>query len=72
MKGYINDFYTYDLTGIIHNDDRSDESDIGIYLELTWKKNDKEEVEVSAPVIDDEMTSKLLRPDTVCINIDDG
>ena len=39
---------------------------------LLGKKNDKEEVEVSAPVIDDEMTSKLLRPDTVCINIDDG
>ena len=60
------------MTGIIHNDDCSDESDIEIYLELTGEKNDKEEVEVSAPVTDDEMTSKLLRPDMVCININDG
>ena len=28
MKKFINDFYTHDVTGIIHNNDSSDENDI--------------------------------------------
>ena len=36
MKDFINDF-----TGIIHNDDSSDESEIEIELELGEKENDK-------------------------------
>ena len=67
MKGFINSFHTYDFTGIIHNDASSDESDIEIDLELTEKEGDKEEVETSAPVVDDEVTSKLLRENTACI-----
>ena len=70
MKDSINDFHTYDFTGIIRSDDSSDESDIEIDLELTEKEDDKEEVEASAPVVDDEVTSKLLRQDTACIVID--
>ena len=50
MKDFINDFYTYDFTRIIHNGDRSDESDAEIDLELY-----KEELEASAPVIDHEV-----------------
>ena len=34
-KNFINDFYTYDFTGIIRNDDSSDEIDIKIDLKLT-------------------------------------
>ena len=58
MKYFSNDFYTYDFTTIIHNNDSSDESDIEIDLELTEKEDDKE-VEASAPVVDDEVTLKL-------------
>ena len=69
MKYFSNDFYTYDFTTIIHNNDSSDESDIEIDLELTEKEDDKE-VEASAPVVDDEVTLKLLRQDTLCNDID--
>ena len=37
MKDFISDFYTYDFTGVIQNNDSSDESDIEIDLELTGK-----------------------------------
>ena len=60
MKNFIIDFYTYDFTGIIHNDNSSEESDIEIDLELTKKEDDQEEVEATAPVVDKEVTSKLL------------
>ena len=60
MKNFIIDFYKYDFTGIIHNDDSSEESDIEIDLELTKKEDDQEEVEATAPVVDKEVTSKLL------------
>ena len=39
-KDFINDFYTYDFTGIIDNNDSSDESDTEI--DLTYLKNDKD------------------------------
>ena len=54
------------------NDDSSDESDIEIDLEVTEKEDDKEEVEASASIFDDEMTSTLLRQDTTCIAIGDN
>ena len=57
---FINDFYTYDFAGIIHNDSSSDEGDFEIDLELTGKEDDKEEIEASAPVVGDEVTLKLL------------
>ena len=38
MKDFINDSYTYDFTGIIHNDSSSGESDIEVDLELNWKR----------------------------------
>ena len=41
MKDFINDFYTYDFTGIIHNNESSDESDTEINLELTEKEDEK-------------------------------
>ena len=33
MKDFIDNFYTYDFTGILHNDKSSDDSDIEIDLE---------------------------------------
>ena len=71
MKDFINDFYACNLNGIILNDDSLDENDIEIDLELTEKEDDKKEVGALAPVVDDEVTSKLLRQGTACIVIDD-
>ena len=56
MKVFINIFYAYVFTGIIHNDNSPDESDIEMDLELTEKEDDKEEVQASAHVNDDKMT----------------
>ena len=70
MKDFIDDFYVCNLNGIILNDDSLDENDIEIDLELT-EEDDKKEVGTLAPVVDDEVTSKLLRQDTACIVIDD-
>ena len=70
MQGFINELYTNDFTGNIPNDGSSDQSDIEIDLELSEKEDDKEEVEASAPVVDDEVTSKILRQNTACIVID--
>ena len=33
MKDFIDDFHSYDITGILHNDESSDDSDIEIDLE---------------------------------------
>ena len=68
-EDFINDFCTYDFTRIIHNNDSSDKSDIEINLELTEKEYDKEKVEASATLVDDEVTSKLLRQNMSCIVI---
>ena len=71
IKDFINDFYTYDFTGIIHNDGGSDKNDIEIDIELTEKEDDKEEVEAPTLVADDKVTSKLLRKDMACIITED-
>ena len=70
MKDFINDFYIYDFTGYIYNDDILDESDTEIDLEPTKTEDDKEEADTSPPVVDNKVTSKLLRQDTTCIVID--
>ena len=71
IKDFINDFYTYDFTGIIHNDGSSDKNDIEIDIELTEKEDDKEEVEAPTLVADDKVTSKLLCKDMACIITED-
>ena len=55
----------HDFTGIIHNDNSSNESDFKMDLELIEKENHKEKDEASAPVVDGEVTSKLLCQDSV-------
>ena len=45
MKDFINEFYTYDFTWIIHNDDNSDENDFEIDQNL---EDNNEKVEASA------------------------
>ena len=56
MKDFINDFYTYDFTGFIHNDGSSDEIDIEIDIEFTEKENDKEEVEAPTLIAENKVT----------------
>ena len=46
MKNFINDFYTYDFTGIIHNDGSADERDIESIYNLLKKKMIKKELKL--------------------------
>ena len=52
MKDFIDDFYSYDFTGILHNDESSDDSDIEIDLESVdvMEDDDDEESDKMKPV----------------------
>ena len=53
MKDFIDDLYSYDFTGILHNDESSDDSDIEIDLEsvdMVEDDDDEEEAEEMKPV----------------------
>ena len=68
MKDFIDDFYSYDFTGILHNDESSDKSDIEINLESidVVKDDDDDEEEADkmkpvSPVVDKEITNTLIQ-----------
>ena len=76
-KDFIDDFYSYDFTGIPHNDESFDDSDIEIDLEsVDVMKNDDDEEEADkmksvSPVVDKEITNTLILQEAVYIVIDD-
>ena len=47
MKDFIDDFHSYDITGILHNDESSDDSDIEIDLESVDVVEDDDDDEES-------------------------
>ena len=76
MKDFIDDFYSYDFTGILHNDESSDDSDIEIDLESADLVEDDDEEEADkmkpvSPVVDNEITNTLIQQEAACIVIDD-
>ena len=77
MKDFIDDFYTYDFTGILHNDKSSDDSDIEIDLEsvdVVEDDDDDEEADKMkpvSPVVAKEITNTLIQQESACIVIDD-
>ena len=77
MKDFIDDFYTYDFTGILHNDKSSDDSDIEIDLEkvdVVEDDDDKEEADKMkpvSPVVDNEIKNTLIHQEAACIVIDE-
>ena len=52
MKDLIDDFHSYDISGILHNDESSDDSDIEIDLESVdvMEGDDDEESDKMKPV----------------------
>ena len=53
MKDFIDDFYSYGFSGILHNDVSSDDSDIEINLEkvvVVEDDDDEEEADKMKPV----------------------
>ena len=75
MKDFTDDFYSYDFTGILHNDESSDDSDIGIDLESVHVVEDDDEeadkMKPVSPVVDKEITNTLIQQEAACIVIDD-
>ena len=75
-KDIIEDFYSYDFTGILHNDESSDGSDIEIDLESAAVKEDYDEEEADkvkpvSNVVDKEIANTLIQQETTCITTDD-
>ena len=76
MKDFIDAFYSYDFTDILHNDESSDDSDIEIELESVDVVEDDDEEEADkmkpvSPVVDKEIKNTLIQQEATCIAIDD-
>ena len=76
MKDFIDDFYSYYFTGILHNDEISNDSDIEIDLESVdvVEHDDEEEADKMkpvSPVVDKKMTNTLIQQEAACVVIDD-
>ena len=78
LKDFIDDFYSYDFTGILHNDESSDDSDIEIDLEsvdVVEDDDDEEEADKMkpvSPVVDKEIINTLTEQEAACIVIADN
>ena len=77
MKDFIDDFYSYDFTGILRNDESSDDSDIEIDLESVYVVEDDDEEEADkmkpvTPVVDKKIANTLIQHEAACIVIDDN
>ena len=76
MKDFIDNFYSYYFTGILHNDERSDDRDIEIDLESVDVVEDDDEEEADkmkpvSPVVDKEITNTRIQLEATCIVIED-
>ena len=79
MKDFTDDLNSYGFTGILHNDESFDDSDIEIYLESVDVVEDEEEEEEEeadtmkpvSPVVDKEITNTLIQQEAACNVIDD-
>ena len=77
MKDFIDDFYSYDFTGILHNNESSDDSDIEIDSKSVDVVEDDDEEEADkmkpvTPVVDKKITNALIQHEAVCIVVDDN
>ena len=76
MKDFIDDFYSYDFTGILRNDESSDDSDIEIDLESVdivedYNEEEADKMKPDSPVVDKEIRNTLIQQEAACIVIDD-
>ena len=75
MKDFIKDFYSYDFTGILYNDESSDDSDIEIDLESVDVEEDDHEQEADkmkpvSNVVHREIANTLIQQEVACIVTD--
>ena len=66
MKDFIDDFYSYDFTGILRNDESSDDSDIEIDLESVdivedYDEEEADKMKPDSPAVDKEIRNTLIQ-----------
>ena len=76
MKDFTDNFYSYDFTGILRNDESSDDSDIEIDLESVdivedYNEEEADKMKPDSPVVDKEIRNTLIQQEAACIVIDD-
>ena len=76
IEHFIDNFQSYDFTGILHNDESFDDSDIEIDLEkVDVVEDDEEEAEKMkpvSPVVDKGTKNTLIQQESACIVIDNN
>ena len=76
MKDFIDNFYSYDFTDILHNDESSRDSDIEIDLEsVDVAEDDEEEADKTkhvSPVVEKEITNTWIQQEAACIVLSSG
>ena len=77
MKDFTDDFYSYDFTGILNNDESSDDGDTEIDLESVDVVDDDDEEKADkmkpvTPVVGKKITNTLTQQEKACIVIDDN
>ena len=78
MKDFTDDFYSYDFTGILNNDESSDDGDTEIDLESVDVVEDDDDEEKAdkmkpvTPVVGKKITNTLTQQEKACIVIDDN
>ena len=76
MKDFTDNFNSYDFTGILRNDESSDDSDIEIDLESVdivedYNEEEADKMKPDSPVVDKEIRNTLIQQEAACIVIDD-
>ena len=77
MKDFTDDFYSHDFTGILNNDESSDDGDTEIDLESVDVVDDDDEEKADkmkpvTPVVGKKITNTLTQQEKACIVIDDN
>ena len=76
IEHFIDNFQSYDFTGILHNDESFDDSDNEIDLEkVDVVEDDEEEAEKMkpvSPVVDKGTKNTLIQQESACIVIDNN
>ena len=72
-KDLIEGFYSYDFTGILHNDESSDiEIDLqSVNVKEYYDEEEADKVKPVGSVVDKEIANTLIQQETTCITTDD-
>ena len=70
MKDFTEDLHSYDFTGILHNDERFDDSNIEIDLVEDGDEEEADKMKSARSVVDKEITNILIQQEAVSVVTD--